>query len=573
MKMKYHNLLAVCILCNTSTNGQAPAFLRPPVPPLEIPLSVSGNFMELRGDHFHAGVDLRTNGVEGLPVKAVADGHVSRIKVSPWGYGLALYIDHPEGLTTVYGHLQRYAPRIAEVVLEHQYKVKEFAIDIPLEAGQLPVTAGELVAWSGNTGGSGGPHLHYEVRRTRDQHALDPQVHGLHLADKRRPVIRGLRLYPLDTNSRVSPYPGTAKGLATTGGDGRYTLQPGVVPAGHGRIGLAVHAVDHYDGSHNTCGVRRIEVLVDERPHFTVRLEEVDFDKQRYCNAHMDHELFKRNDMHYHRCYRQPNNRLPIYEGTGDGHLTLLPGQVHLVRVVVHDASGNRSELDFQLKGASAEEAMGWTAKPTGVNVFRWDRENVLVRPGFRFQTPALALYDDEPMRYVTKARSAKALSDTHMVMDDAIPLHLQADVSIETGPLPEGIRSKVVLVRTDSRGRTSALGGAYADGWVKARTKAFGSFHAQVDTLPPVLQPVDLREDMRGRNGFKITVKDDLSGVESWRATLDGRWIVLAYDPKTKTLSHVFDRHSSGSGERQLTVVVTDERGNRTERTWRFTH
>ncbi len=536
---------------------------------MDIPLLVSGNFMELRSDHFHSGVDLKTNGVEGLPVRAVADGRVSRVKMSPWGYGIAVYIDHAGGLTTVYGHLRSLAPELARQVLEAQYKAQDYSVDLSPPAVDLRVAAGDVIGQSGNTGGSSAPHLHYEVRRTVDQHALDPEAYGLELADTRAPVLHGLRIYALDSTARYSPYPGKARGFAAEAGPNGYRLRAGAEPAAFGPIGLAVHAVDHYDGSSNVCGVRLIALEVDGQRLFSVHLDEVDFAHQRYVNAHMDHALFREDDMHYHRCYRQPNDRSLLYEGVGV--FTATPGQLHQCTITVTDANGNHSELRFGLRGATKEEARDWPGRPSGVNLFHWDRENVLVQPGIRFILPVNALYDDERIAYNRADTPAKGLSPLHQVLSELVPLHVQAEVAVQADALPQDLRAKAVVVRQDRKGRSSSLGGRWSDGWVTARTRSFGGFFVQVDTTPPTLQPLDLRADMRGREGFRFKVQDDLSGVDKWTATLDGRWIMLVYDPKSKTLTHTFDRFSEGPGTRQLVVEVTDERGNRSRSNHRF--
>ncbi|MBV6405117.1 MAG: hypothetical protein GFGODING_01883 [Flavobacteriales bacterium] len=561
-------ILIISILNSFICLAQQPVWNGTPRAPLDIPLLVSGNFMELRSDHFHSGVDLKTNGVEGLPVRVVADGRVSRVKMSPWGYGIAVYVDHAGGLTTVYGHLRSLAPALAQQVLEAQYKAQDYSVDLTPPAVDLQVAAGDQIGLSGNTGGSSAPHLHYEVRRTADQHALDPEAFGLELTDTRAPVVHGLRIYALDSTARYSPYPGKAKGFAAEVGPGGYRLRPGAEPAAIGPIGLAVHAVDHYDGSSNVCGVRSITLDVDGQRHFSAHLDEVDFALQRYVNAHMDHALFRADDMHYHRCYRQPNDRSILYEG--QGVFVPTPGRVHHCVITVTDANGNRSELRFDLRGATAEEARTWPGRPAGVNMFHWDRENVLVQPGLRFTLPANALYDDEPIVYSRADTPVKSLSPLHQVLSELVPLHVQAEVSVQAD-VPPALEAKAVVVRHDRKGRVASLGGRWNGGWVSARTKSFGGFHVQVDTVPPTLQPLDLRADMRGRDGFRFKVQDDLSGVDKWNATLDGRWILLVYDPKAKTLTHHFDRYSEGTGTRTLVVEVTDERGNRRRSTHQF--
>ncbi len=529
-------------------------------------IELSGNFMEPRGDHFHSGLDIRTQGKEGLPVKAVADGWISRIKISPWGYGKAVYIDHPDGHTSVYGHLQTLKGPVAKACLDAQYRQKDFSIDFTPEKGAVPVKQGEVIALSGNTGGSGGPHLHFELRRTDDQHALDPEALGIEVPDRIKPEMIGVRLYPLNDSSLVGPYPPKAKGFATEGADGRYTLKGGSVPNAYGTFGLALHTIDRYDGLAAKCGVRRIELFVDSVPTFSIVFDEIDFNTTRYCNAHMDYALFKGSKMEYHRCYKQANDKLRIYgKEEAQGRIAIAPGQQRHIRFKATDANGNTSELSFVVKGASAAEARAWTPTPEPVgSLFRYDTENVLKEAGVTLTLPALALYDDTYVRYERKQAPTRALSPVHVLHEPLTPLQTAGSLRIEVPELPEALHSKALVVRIDAEGKTNAVGGStYSNGAVSANVRTFGGYTVMVDTVPPVITNVDLKPDMKGRSRFTFKVSDNLSSVEKWRAMMDGTWVLLEYEPKTKSLMHTFDEHSNNPGNKNFLLEVTDERGN----------
>ncbi|MBP7407669.1 MAG: M23 family metallopeptidase [Flavobacteriales bacterium] len=567
-----HSTLIFSVLIVSANCAQEARSTSGFIAPMDIPLELAGNFMEPRSDHFHSGLDLRTQGREGIPVKSVADGWVSRIKISPWGYGKAVYIDHPDGHTSVYGHLQVLQGPLADACLAQQYKQKDFSIDWAPEKGALPVKQGEVIALSGNTGGSGGPHLHFELRRTSDQHALDPEALGISIADHKAPEIHGVRLYALTDSSRTMPYPAKAVGFAAQGGDGKYTLKEGAVPFGYGTIGLAIHTLDRYDAHSAKCGVRSIELFVDSVPVFSTRFEQLDFAVNRYCNAHMDYGQFKGNKLEYHRCYRQPNNKLRIYgKEEAQGLIELAPGQERHVRFLITDAHGNKSTLTFTLRGAPLSEASAWPREEPSGSLFRYDASNSLTEEGLRFTMPAMALYDDALVRYANKPAVGRALTPIHSIGDPLIPIHAPSDLSLALGSAKP---SKAVIVRLDSDGTVaSALGGKYADGWITTQVKTFGSYTVMLDTVPPVITNVDLRADMKGRQSFSIKIADNLAGIDTWTGTLNGEWILLEYDPKSKLLKHTFDTHSKAPGKKEFKLVVTDSRSNTTSYALSFSH
>lgn len=553
--------LALTPLCASAQNAPAPSRY---INPMDIPMDLSGNFMEPRSNHFHSGLDIRTQGQEGVPVKAVADGWISRIKISPWGYGKAVYIDHGDGYTSVYAHLQVLKGGVAEACLEAQYKARDYSIDVYPEQGRIPVKQGEVIALSGNTGSSGGPHLHFEIRRSGDQHAVDPELFGFLAPDKLAPEIVGLRLYPLNDSSMVAPYPGNARGYAAQGAAGRYGLKPGETPRAYGTIGLALHTFDRYVNSGFKLGVRSIELFVDSVPYFSTRFTEVDFDQNRYCNAHVDHALFKESKMDYHRCYKLPNNKLRIYgKEPAQGRIVVEPGRSYRIRFEVTDGRGNVSKLEFMLEGAPVEQARTWPVPALEGSLFRYDAMNVVVEEGLRFTVPAGALYDDSYVRYTRKAPPAKAFSPLHVLHTPLTPLHSACDLEIAVPELPERLRSKALVVSIGANGSPSAVGGKWVKGSMVTSVKAFGSYTVMVDTVPPAITNVDLRADMRGRQNFSFRISDELSGIGTYKGSINGQWVLMEYEPKTKTLSHTFDKHSETLGKNEFKLEVSDDRGN----------
>lgn len=541
---------------------------------MDLPIEVAGNFMELRTNHFHSGLDMKTNGRIGQPVMAVAQGWVSRIKVSPWGYGKAVYIDHPSGYTTVYGHLDRLSGPLAKKLLAIQYANRSFSVDQYFKPGELPVAQGEVIAYSGNTGGSTAPHLHFEVRRTSDQHALDPQRYGMHAPDTVRPTITGLRAYPLDSLSNAGPYPAGYAGFATVQlNDSTYGLKAGAKVSAMGTVGLALNVTDRYSNSSNTCGIEALSMAVDGKVVADIHLDEVDFGLQRYVNAYMDYGLYKEKDMYYNRCYKLPNNKLDLYgKATEPGTITTVAGKDQAVEIVATDRAGNRSTLRFTLHGATAEEAAKWPVPAQQGQYCPYNQPNEVALEGMRFSLPPNALYENARLTSSRSAAPAHALAPLFKVQDEYTPVQLscQLAIAVNKGFTAENA-GKLLLVRM-VKGKPVAEGGTYADGWVTGAVRNLGAFTVMLDTTPPLLTPIGLSENMKGKKAFKVKVRDNLSGIDQYVGTVDGKWVLLEYEPKTSTLEHTFDAWSDLPGEHEFRLEVTDERGNKSTLVRKFT-
>ncbi|HRH36966.1 MAG TPA: hypothetical protein PK760_01390, partial [Flavobacteriales bacterium] len=342
--------------------------------------------------------------------------------------------------------------------------------------------------------------------------------------------------------------------------------------AAFGTVGLGLHTVDRYDANGAKCGVRSIELFVDSVPVFSTRFEDLDFGVNRYCNAHMDYEQFKGNKLEYHRCYRLPNNKLRIYgKEEAQGRIDLEPGAVKHIRFLITDANGNSSALTFNLLGATEAEAAVWPKAEEDGSLFRYDAANTIKEVGLHFELPANALYDDAFVKYSSKPGSARMLSAIHTIGDPLTPIHAAGELRIaiqSTKP------TKAVVVKMNADGTSNGtVGGKYADGWITTSIKNFGAYTVMLDTTPPVITNQDLRANMSGRKSFSLKVSDNLSGMTSWSASLDGEWIVMEYDPKTKLLTHHFDKHTNAPGKKEFKLTVTDERGNSSRYVLTFSH
>lgn len=534
-------------------------------PPLDIPLRLSGNFGELRPGHFHTGLDMKTYGRTGLEVKSVEKGFVSRIKVQEGGYGRALYIDHPDGRTSVYAHLESFSPEIREFLREVQYKQERNPIDLYPRKGLLEVEKGETVARSGNSGHSQAPHLHFEIRDTESEKPMDPMLFGFDVRDQRAPSFHGLRIVKQSNGEGYyDPQEGTYS-VQKLGGNLHGLSQGGTVELS-GPIGFAVRVRDRVSTSYNPLGVQKIRVSIDDEPFFSFRFDTLDFNKKGYFNAHIDHPYLYHHGRRYHRCHLLPHNELPIYDRSkGRGWFTPKPDSTYRVRIEAFDRAGNRSVLRFRIKGVMPPVITGTSPDPDRIS---WKEGARIEKEGFALNSPPKATYNDLNLEYkVGSDRRSGSLSKTHQVHSPATPLHKAFEARIKLDSLPPGAEDKLFIASKDDRWGRSLYKASYRDGWAIGELDRFGDLSVRVDSVAPEIDPLRVSETLaRDREAhFRIRVDEDFSWVDHYEARVDGKWRICYRDVKTGVVRVLVNEPDDplSKGTHRLTFKVRDAAGN----------
>ena len=340
--------------------GLIPAVSLPPVPDAtyRFPMAgsefmLAGTFGELRANHFHSGIDIKTNGGIGQPLLAVREGYVYRIKVSPYGFGKAIYLRHPDGEFSVYGHMDGFTPAIEEFVYQKQYASKQYEQEIYLDEGQMPVRQGELIGYSGNSGYSHGPHLHFEIRDPDERITNPLRYYRPFVADHKRPELTGIAFEPMDIDSRAN---GRFKKLEIkpVGSDGDYHVID--VVRLQGRVGLEYDGFDQLDGAANSCGINYAKLYLDEQLIYDFALDKFSFDDKRYINVHFDYQHFKETGRRYQRSYIEPGNQLTCFpERKLTGLIELQDDHVHALRLELADGYRNTSTLRVNVQRGGAD--------------------------------------------------------------------------------------------------------------------------------------------------------------------------------------------------------------------------
>jgi len=537
--------------------------------PLDLPLTIVGNFGEPRKLHFHTGLDFRTNSEEGHKVFAAADGYISRINVSSGGYGNALYVTHPNGYTTVYGHLQKFSDKIMQRLRTEQYTKESFAVDISLPPGEITVKQGEQIALSGNTGGSGGPHLHFEIRDGTER-PYNPLLFGIKLADNVKPTINGVKLYAMDSLLKYTTNGSREKVVMK---NGIYEMTKGPVKVNSKLLGFSINTFDRMDANSSTVGVYNITVFDNDKMVFEYEMGHIAFSEKRNVLSHIDYPIFI-NEGHkaFHKCFVEPGNNTPVYSNLNDrGVVDLSDGLPHNIHAEVSDYAGNVSQLMFIMQYDSTSAMF----KPTELKYaahFNYDRDNVFDSAGFAVKVPGGSLYDDAYLNYTINPPADGVYSKIYKLGNSDIEVADWFEVSVKAEGLPAGLIDKAGVMYKDNAGSTSYKGGKYSNGYINTRSRDFGQYYIVIDTTPPVVSAINFKAGANvravGKLVFKIT--DNKSGIDDFDTYIDDKWVVTDYDGKTATITHTFNK-TLLAGPHTFKVIVTDERKNKTEYSVKF--
>jgi hypothetical protein len=535
-------------------------------PPVKIPVLLSANFGELRLDHFHSGIDIKTQGVTGKEVVASADGYIYRIGVSPGGFGKALYVRHPSGFSTVYAHLDRFTPAIDEYVKNLQYENKSFLVTLFPAKELFPVKQGQLIAYSGNSGSSGGPHLHFEVRKSDNEVPVNPLLFDMGISDNLLPVIEKLAVYPAATNTYINNRKSPLK-INARGSNGRYSIaeENEIVISGKAGFGLKVH--DLLNGSYNRCAAYSIVVKVDSLTVFNFVMDEFSFNESRYVNSHIDYETFIRENSYLERAYILPNDKLGTYkQSVNRGIFNFNDSGIHNILITVSDVNNNKSKLAFRVRSKPEKPAEFESLPDSDPKMMPYNKANRYSAENVSVNIPSDALYDTLYFSFKKNPGTPVMLSDLYSIHDKYTPLQKAYTLAIKPSFIPEGKESKMLIVQLNDNISKKPYASKWSEGFLKADVFSFGNFYVGIDTVSPTISSALFNPgaNLTGRREAKIKITDDFSGIKSYEPTIDGKWALFEYDPKTEALIYRFDEKRIAKGTKHnLSLKVTDNVNN----------
>jgi len=523
--------------------------------PLDVTLVLSGTFAELRSNHFHSGLDIKTQQRQGLKVYTAAQGYVSRLKISHWGYGKALYITHPNGYTSVYAHLQKFSPRIEAYIKKLQYKKEGFEIEVFPSIDALKIEADEIIAYSGNTGGSAGPHLHFEIR-DKSERPINPMLFGIDIKDTRVPNIKGVFAYPIDDDAHINQSNQRTKLRLIPQNNGDFITES---MTAYGKIGFGIITYDQQDLAANKNGVSKIQSFYNGSKNLEIDFKRFSFSETKHLNRLIDYAYFKSNKSRIQKLFIQTNNPLSLYNNINEnGYLSIEDSTASVYKIRVNDYKGNESWVTIPITGKKVEGIIPAPQETTG-HFIHSNQATTLEGQNISVYIPKDTFYDDFFMDF-------SADNDTLVLHEPNIPVNKYLSINFDISNYTKADKDKLFIGRMLGYKNKLAYSATTKKGnIISSRTKTLGTYTLSTDAEAPKIRPINFKNGkwLSKYRYLKLKISDAVSGIKNYRATVNGKWILMEYDPKTQTLTHDFNDNIIAETKNNLKVIVTDNVGN----------
>ena len=513
--------------------------------PLKIPLILSGTFGELRSNHFHSGIDFKTNKETGIPIFAPASGYVSRIKVSPTGFGKAIYIAHENGLTTVYAHLENFNKEISQYILQKQYDLKTFSLDLNIDSNKFKIEKGDNIGYTGNSGSSSGPHLHFEIRNTKTQHPLNPMNWDFEIKDTKKPIIESVFIYKLNDPLNIEK---------------ENMINQKVIT---GQFSFGIKTYDLLDLAENKNGINTIKIYLDNQLYYHYEIQEFSFNETKYINSLIDYKEYKKNKQRIYKCYVEKNNQLSVYKKIiNNGIFKDLDEGAHSIKIIVEDSYKNNEEQDFVFtyKKNDTEKSYNEDEVIDCNKDFSFENENL------KILIPQKSLYTD--CIFSLKKNQKSKNHTEYTIMSHDIPLHKSFQLSIKPD---KGINQSEKLIMVQINNKDSLfITSKWKNGEIVGNPSSFGVFTLTKDEEKPKIEALNFRRDLSKTPSIRFKISDNLSGINEYFAEIDGKWILMEYDAKNQLIEHNFINKPDGK-HHKLYIKVSDKNGNFIEKEFDF--
>ena len=519
------------------------------ISPLDIPLAISGTFGEIRSSHFHAGLDIKTGGKQGLKVRTVLDGSVSRIRVSTTGYGKAIYIDHPNGTTSVYAHLKNFSPKIESYIKEAQYEKESYAIE-KFPKNELAVLKGEVIGFSGNTGGSSGPHLHFEIRDTKNQMPFNPMIFNIDVVDTKKPVIQKLFLFH-ENNFGEDII--TQKIELEKISDGLYKA-PKIYTSG--KIGIGLQMYDNQDLSlFNKNGIHSIKIFMDDKIISDYNYNNIKFDDSQYLNLLIDYKEFKSKKIRVQKLFNPNNSNISfIDKDEKNGKFSIEENKSYDLLIEISDFKKNTSRIEMKITGRETNfihpTIEGELILPENEYLFKFKDQTVHLKKNTFYYPTRLNVYKDH---------------DSIKINPDISLFKKSFSIEFFANKYDSISKRQSFIARLNKKKKIAYSPTIIKDSIFISKSVQAGTYFLAKDSIPPKIKPINFKKNqwLSKSKFLKVKIEDDLSGIKSYEGEINGKWVLFEYEPKNKNLTYNFNDLKFKSGKQDLKLKVTDNVGN----------
>lgn len=524
--------------------------------PLDIPIVLSGSFGELRSNHFHAGLDIKTQEKEGLKVFVAADGYVSRIKVQQFGYGKAIYVTHPNGYTTVYGHLSKFNDEIDAYVKTVQYNKENYQTgNLYFKKDKFPLKKGEVLAYSGDTGGSEGPHLHFEIRSTKTENVINPLLFGIKVEDTKPPIFQSLKVFSLSSDARVNQQKKSFQIPIKNIDLGKYSANR---TTASGVIGFGVSVFDRFNKAPNKNGIYSLEMLVNGKRFYYHDVETFSFSESKFLNLHIDYKHYKKYKRRYQKTFKETANKLSTYEKLiNNGKINIKKGLNYTVQIIAKDFKGNISSITIPIAGKESNAIFNVQKDSTNYKVVAKNFHK-FKKEGVTIAFPKNTFYNDEYLDFKIEENIAKIHTPT-------IPLHKSFTLTFDVSKYSELEKKHLYIANLEYPKYPRYYYTRKKDSTFYTTTKTLGNYTLLTDNKKPIIKILYFKDGQWITNSktIKVKISDIGSGIKNWKATIDGKWVLMQYNHKKRILTYNFSDKKLVGSKHIFKLVVSDNVGN----------
>lgn len=544
--MQVKNLVKFIFLVSAIACGQKN------ISPLDIPIKLSGTFGELRNSHFHTGIDIKTGGTQGLKVKAVKKGYLSRVRVSVGGYGKSLYINHYDGTTSVYAHLKKFSDLIEKYVKKIQYKNRSYEIQSFPKIDEITFDSGELIGYSGNTGSSSGPHLHFEIRNSKSNSPLNPLNSNLNIEDTINPIIKGIYLYKVFKNGGykfLKEVP--IKKISNDTYEASLIKQIG-------RIGIGINYYDKQDRSYSKNGAYHLNLIVNDNSIFNYKMNEISFNDKKFLKLLVDYESWYLNKNKIQKLFIHPKSTYSFMEDLSkNGIINLLKDDNYGGKIEINDYNGNKTHVILKFSGIKKDTLFN----KSDYKIIHPNYEYNIGFKGIEVNFSKKTFFNPTSLKISTR-------NDTLDLGKNIHPINKSFEIKFQSDLLDSLTKAKGFISKITKYGKPLFLKTTKSDSIWSVNVSSLGKYTFSIDTVAPIISPINFKEKqwLSNLKNLKLKVKDELSGVKSIEGIINGQWVLFEYEPKNNTITYNFSDLNFPDGEHKLVIAVEDLNGNKSE-------